>query len=253
MKPINLLFPALSLILLSATAYAGEAVDRLLDEYAKIETVSCQIRRTKEGPAGKIKFLSRVYWTYQNQLHAEGITPVKRRTIIDGKQLWQYADGDPKGFSRPINDLSEQMVISMKMVPGTAMDHLLQLKGLEEAELPPNEAAARRIGLQAEQQYAVLLFDDMNRLIGIRFYQTPEEKELVAQYIYRDFTEAVPGVWIPLTHEAGIHNEKLDFKETVKIDRFIANKPVAESLFIASNFFDMNIDFVDDFTKIFPE
>jgi len=253
MKTVHLLFPALSLAFFSATVHAGKEVDRLLAEYAQIETVSCQIRRTKEGPAGKIKFLSRVYWTNQNKLHAEGITPVKRRTIIDGEALWQYVEGDPKGFSRPINELSEQMTISMKLVPGTAMDHLLRLKGLEETELPLNEEAFSRVGIQTDKQYVVLLFDDSDRLAGIRFYKTPEQKDLVARYSYRDFTEAVPGVWVPLTHEANVHNETIEFEETVKVDRFSANKPIAESLFIPSSFFDKDIDFVDDFAKIFPE
>ena len=121
MKAIKLLFPILSIILLSTSAHAGKEVDRLLAEYSNIETVSCQIRRTKEGAAGKIKFMSRVYYTNKNQIHAEGITPVKRRTIADGKRLYQYVEGDPKGFSRPIEELSEQMRISLQFVPGTAM------------------------------------------------------------------------------------------------------------------------------------
>ena len=253
MKTIQLLFPALSLILLSAPAHAGEEVDRLMAGYAKIETVSCQIRCTKEGPAGKIRFLSRVYWTNQDKLHAEGIAPVKRRTIADGKTFWQYAEGDPKGFSRPIAELSEQMTISLKMVPGTAMDHLLRLKGMEETELPAGDDDTRQIGIQTGTQYVVLRFDAADRLSRIEFFKTSEMKERSASYSYRDFTETEAGVWIPLTHETIANTGSFEFRETVKIDRLIANQPVAETLFIASSFFDKNIDFVSDFAKIFPE
>lgn len=253
MNTIKLLFPLLTLVLLSHSAHAGEEVDRLLSEYAKIETVSCQIRRTKEGSAGKIKFLSRVYWNKQGKLQAEGITPVKRRTIADGEKLWQYAQGDPKGFSRPIAELSEEMAISLKMVPGTAMDHLLRLKGLDETVLPDQGDAARQIGIQADTQYVVLTFDCADRLSAIEFFKSAEMNEKYASYIYRDFMEIESGIWIPLTHEVTALNEKIEFKETVKVDRFIANQPIAESLFIASSFFDKNIDFVDDFTKIFPD
>lgn len=253
MKAIKLLFPILSIILLSTSAHAGKEVDRLLAEYSNIETVSCQIRRTKEGAAGKIKFMSRVYYTNKNQIHAEGITPVKRRTIADGKRLYQYVEGDPKGFSRPIEELSEQMRISLQFVPGTAMDHLLWMKGTEEAVLPGRGDAAKQVGIQTDTKYVLMQFDAADRLSGIEFYKTEAMENKIADYEYRDFIEAAPGAWIPRSHAITVQNEQQNYKELVTVDRFVANQPVAESLFIASSFFDKNIDFVDDFAKIFPE
>lgn len=238
---------------ISITAHGGEEVDRLLSEYEKIETVTCQIRRIKEGGLGKIKFLSRVYWTNKDQIHAEGITPMKRRTIADGKRLCQYVEGDPKGFSRPVDELSEQMLISLRFVPGTAMDHLLRLKGKDETVLPPEDDAAKRIGIQTEKQYVVLTFDGKDRLAGIGFFKSKAAENPMAKYEYSDFEEALPDVWIPLTHTVVADQGGTKFSETVKVDRFMANKPVAESLFIANNFFDKGIDFVDDFAKIFPQ
>ncbi|HEY5654001.1 MAG TPA: hypothetical protein VIR63_06505 [Pontiella sp.] len=251
MKTSKLLFLLLSFLLVSS-AHAGPEVDRLLSEYEKIETVTCQIRRTKEGPAGKVRFLSRVYWKKGGYIHAEGIAPVKRRTIADGKALFQYNEGAPKGFSRPIETLSEPMAISLKLIPGTAMDHLLRLKGLDEQELPAQEDSTKRIGIQAENNYAVLLLDEAGRLTGIDFFERADMLKKTAGYTYRDHTEAA-GAWVPLTHEAVFSRDGSDFKETVRVDRFITNNPVAESLFIASSFFDKNIDFVDDFAKIFPD
>ena len=107
MKAPKLLIITLSALMLIPAAYAGKEVDRLLKEYSKIETVSCRIRRTVDGEVAKIKFLSRIYYTNKDQLHVENLTPVKRRTIADGERLYQYGEGDPKGFSRPINELSE--------------------------------------------------------------------------------------------------------------------------------------------------
>ena len=78
---------------------------------------------------------------------------------MDGRSLWQHAEGDPKGFSRPIDQLSDQMRISLEMVPGTAMDHLLRLKGMEESVLPADESGARRIAIQLEKQYVVMTID----------------------------------------------------------------------------------------------
>lgn len=252
MKTLNLTMFVLCAFLAVPATKAGEEVDRLLSEYAKIKTVTCQIRRTKEGDLGKMRFLSRVYWTNQDKLHSEGITPVKRRTIADGKRLWQYAEGDPKGFSRPIGDLSEQMTISLKMIPGTAMDQLLRLKDLDETSLAADETATKRVGIQTPQQYVVLRFDALDRLTGLRFFKTADMKDLTARYDYSDFNEAVPGVWMPMTHTIVVYGNKSNFSETVKVDRFIANQPVAESLFIAPSFFDKEIDFVDDFAKIYP-
>lgn len=253
MQSLKLWLPVLSLVLLPAAAHAGAEVDRLLAEYSNIETVSCQIRRTKEGAAGKIKFLSRVYYTNKNQIHAEGITPVKRRTIADGKRLYQYVEGDPKGFSRPVEELSEQMRISLQFVPGTAMDHLLWMKGMEETVLPGGSDAAKQVGIQTDTKYVLLQFDAADRLSGIEFYKTEAMENKIADYVYRDFIEAAPGAWIPLSHAITVQNEQISYKELVTVDRFIANKPVAESLFIASSFFDKDIDFVDEFAKIFPK
>ncbi len=253
MKVSKLLLRSLLLLLPASSALAGEEVDRLLAGYSNIDTVTCQIRRTKKGELGKMTFLSRVYWTGKDQLHAEGIAPMKRRTIVDGKRLWQYVEGDPKGFSRPIEELSDQMIISLKMVPGTAMDHLLRLKGLEEQTVPDDDAGRKRIGIRTDAQYVLLSLDDKGRLIRLQFFKTPAMNELMAQYDYSDFTEAAPDSWVPLKHMIIQHGEKSDFEETVKIDRYIANKPVATSLFIASSFFDKDVDFVDDFAKIYPE
>lgn len=253
MKTPQPIQPILALLLFAVPVFSGPEVDRLLKEYGKIETATCQIRRTKEGAAGKIKFLSRVYYTNRNKIHAEKITPIKQRTIADGKSLYLHIEGTPKGFSRPIDELSEQMTISLKLIPGTAMDHLLRLKGLDETVLETSTEAAKRIGIQTERQYVVLLLDPKDRLTGIEFYKTAAMKDQTANYAYHDFTEVLPNVWIPFTHEANICNDEHPFKETVKIDRFVANQPIAESLFIPSSFFDKNIDFVDDFARIFAE
>ena len=253
MKAPKLILTALSALVLIPAAHAGEEVNRLLKEYSKIETVSCRIRRTVDGEETKIKFLSRIYYTNKDQLHVENLTPVKRRTIADGERLYQYGEGDPKGFSRPIGDLSDAMILSLRKVPGTAMDHLLRLKGMKETPLPKSNPAAKRIGIDTGKQYVVLLFDDHGRLAEVEFYKSAEMKEKTADYTYSDFQEVLPDVWVPFHHSASLTANGNSFSETVRIDRFVVNNPVAESLFIASSFFDKDIDFVDDFAKIYPE
>ena len=75
----------------------------------------------------------------------------------------------------------------------------------------------------------------------------------LASYRYSDFSEAIAGVWVPMTHAIEMKGTNGSFQEIVKVDRFIANEPIAGSLFIASSFFDKDVDFVDDFAKIYPE
>lgn len=241
-----------TLLLLAPFARAGKEVDRLLADYGKIETVTCKVRRTKEGGAGKIKFLSRVYWTNRDQINAEGLTPIKRRTVCDGNYLFQYVEGAPRGFARPVGQLSEQMQISLRFVPGTAMDILLHLTDSEEKVLPAEGNNAKSIGVLTEKNYTVLGFDQKDRLVSVTFYKTPNQEFCIATYEYCDFAEPIPGVWVPLTHHVSIENAEMTFKETVKVDHFTVNEPLGESLFMPSEYFDKGVDFVDDFAKISP-
>lgn len=231
--------------------YAGEAVQQLLNNYSQIETVSCQMRRTVDGAGGKIKFISRIYYTNKDQLHVDNLSPLKRRTLADGTRLFQYVEGSPKGFSRPIDALSEPMKISLRKIPGTAMDHLLRLSELPETPLPA-ENGAPRIGIASEKNYAVLEFDSPDRLARLTFYKTEQMRTQIADYTYSDFHEVLPNLFIPFSHHALFPQGPDTYTETIRLDQFTANQPIAASLFIASNFFNKNIDFVADFAKISP-
>lgn len=252
MKPSKVIFTVLFVALFGSISHAGEEVDRLLAQYKKVETVSCRIRRTVEGEAGKIRFLSQIYYTNQDKIHVENVTPVRRTTLADGKTLYQYGEGDPKGFSRPIPDLSDEMTLSLRKVPGTPMNHLFRLKGFEEKNLPLKGSETKRIGIVTPNQYVVLLLDEKGRLTHLKFYKTSGLVEQIATYIYSNHQEVLPVVWIPFLHQGTLATNGNSFEETIRVDRFVANKPVADSLFIATSFFDKSIDFVDDFAKIYP-
>jgi outer membrane lipoprotein-sorting protein len=249
MKKTPLLFSAT--LLFALTAWSGPEVDRLLSEYQNIETVSCRLRRTVDGPIGKIRFISRIYYTNQDQLHVDNLSPLKRRTIADGTRLFQYAEGDPKGFSRPISDLSDEMKISLRKIPGSPMDHLLRLKPFAENELS-TENGNKRIGIDAEKTYAVLTLDPQNRLIKLTYFSASDRTKETARYTYSDFREVAKNTQIPFTHQTEISQPGETIIELLQIDSFTANQPVAASLFIPGNFFRKNIDFVDEFSKIFP-
>jgi len=248
MKHCLFLFALLLAVTLSATE-----VDRLLTEYQQIKTVTCQIRRTSSGGNQTVRFLSRVYWQNDDRLHVENLSPIPRRIVSNGNTFFSYAQGDPKGFSRPVDALSEEMTISLRKIPGTPMDHLLRLKGLEEKKLNP-DGTLTRTGYQAEKRYVVLRVDSLNRLEGIDFFETSTLQEKVASYRYSNFKEVLSGVWVPLLQEAVLAvGDDQEVSETVQVDRFVANEPVAKTLFDPATFFDKQIDFVDSFAKIYGE
>lgn len=229
----------------------GSEIDRLLNEYKQIKTVSCQMRRTVSGNAGKIQFVSRIYWTSDDRLHVDNLSPVSRRIISNGTDFFSYAEGDPRGFSRPVSDLSDEMMLSLRKIPGTAMDHLLRLKGAEETVLDP-ENGLRQIGCAAGDQYTVLKFDEKSRLVGIDYYKSAARQEKIGSCSYSKFSEVAPGVWVPMLHRATmVRPNDASFSETVRMDRFVANETLANSLFVPATFLSNDIDFVSSFEKVY--
>ncbi|MBM4153286.1 MAG: hypothetical protein FJ220_07180, partial [Kiritimatiellaceae bacterium] len=140
-----------------AGSVSATEVERLLNEYRQIKTLTCQIRRTVSGQQGDIQFMSRVYWQNDDRFHAENLTPISRRIISDGTRFYSYAEGDSKGFSRPVNDLSERMLLSLRQIPGTPMDNLLRLVKYEEQILEPIDGL-RRTAYRTEKQYVICQF-----------------------------------------------------------------------------------------------
>lgn len=231
-------------------AFAGD-VERLLGNYRQIETVSCKIRRTVDGAAGPVRFISRVYWQNGNKLHVDNLTPLPRRIISDGDRFYSYAQGDPKGFSRPVSELSEPMMLSLRKIPGTAMEHLLLLEGVPEETLAETNGL-RRVGYSSQNRYVVLGMDSVGRLTHLDFFKTRAMNEQIAAYEYSDFSEVLPSVWIPMRYQARLNAaDKTAVTETLKIDEFSVNSPVAVSLFDSSIFFDNKVDFADSFSEIY--
>lgn len=244
---------AFILLLSVALSASASEVDRLLNEYKQIKTVSCKIRRTVNGGAGTVRFISRVYWANDDRLHVDNLTPVPRRIISDGKTFFSFAKGDPKGFSRPVAQLSEKMLLSLRKIPGTAMDHLLRLKGAEEISLDGQDGI-RKVAYHAANQYVVMEIDSQGRLVRINFYETEKRDVLTAGYEYSDFAEIAPNIWVPMQHHAQWNSpDGSSYSETVHLDEFFANQPVAVSLFDSSMFFDKDIDFVDSFSEIYQK
>jgi hypothetical protein len=235
---------------LGGTVSAGE-VERLLEGYEKIKRVSCSVRRVVDGEAGEVRFLSRVYYCSDDRLHVQNFSPVPRRIVCDGKTFFSYAEGDPKGFSAPVSELSEKMLVSLRKVPGTAMEHLLRLRGVEATTLEPTDGVSKRLGYNVDGLYVVLGLDALGRPAALDMYQTAKMENLRASYRYRQFSEVAEGVHVPFEHEATLYMDgKAYARETVKLDAYKANRPLAVSLFKPASFFAKDVAFVNSFELI---
>jgi outer membrane lipoprotein-sorting protein len=238
------------LSVLAAVTRAETVAERLLAGYDSVQSVSCEIRKDIEAQAGTMRMLSRVYYQKPDRLHVDQATPVPRRIVSDGNTFYSYIEGDTKGFSRPVDKLNEEMLINLRKVPGTAMDHLMKLRGIPETNLAATAEFPVRRGYASEKVFVVLSLDATGRLARIEFYATPEMKTKTGQYDYSAFQEALPGVWIPCLHQGTFRIAGVESKETSRVDNLSVNKPIAPNLFEPGPFFK-GVEFVDDFGKIY--
>ncbi len=236
--------------MLSNRSGAETLAEKILAGYGPVQSLTCEIRKDSEAGGGKMRMLSRVYYEKPDRLHVDQPAPLPRRIVADGKTFYSYIEGDPKGFSRPIEKLNDEMLTNLRKVPGTAMDHLMRLKGVSETALEPTAEFPERKGYDAGKVFVVLSADATGRLARIEFFSTPQMKDKTAQYDYSDFQQVAEGVWIPCLHQGVMNNAGLEARETVRVDNLSVNKPIPANLFIAGPFFK-EVEFVDDFWKIY--
>ena len=236
--------------MLSNEALAQTLAERILASYDPIQSVSCEIRKDSEAGAGKMRMLSRVYYEKPDRLHVDQPAPIPRRIVADGKTFYSYIDGDPKGFSRPIEKLNEEMLINLRKVPGTAMDHLMKLKGIAETNIEATAEFPERKGYDAGKLFVLLSMDTTGRLVRIEYFTSPEMKERTLQFDFGEFKEVACGAWIPCLHKGILKVAGVESKETTRIDNLSVNQPLPTNIFVAEPFFK-NVEFVDNFEVIY--
>ncbi len=233
-------------------APAGQTlVESLNAGYAALDTVACEIRKTTKSEGKTLRMLSRVHYQRPDHIHVENVAPSERRIIADGKSLYYHEAGVPRGFSRPIADLSSDWLAALRNTPGTAVEHLAKLQGLSEVALPASPEGAVRRGYQADRVFVVLTADEKHRLTGITFFKTARMEAVTAEYRYDDHVEVTPGCWIPRRHQATVYlpdGERIE--ETRRISKLVVNAPIAATLFDAALFF-RDVEFVSDFAKTY--
>jgi hypothetical protein len=198
-----------------------------------------------------VRTLSRVFYQKPDCLHVDNVTPLKRRIIADGTNFHSYVEGDPKGFSRPVAKLDEDMLISLRKVPGTAMDHLLRLKQATETNLAGTAEFPVRTGYSTPKAFVALSLDTTGRLARIEFYADPDMRNKTAQCDYSLFQEVLPTVWIPCLHRTVLNLGGVESRETSRFLNLSVNKPVSQGLFNPRLFFK-DVEFVASFEEMYP-
>ena len=235
---------------LTLSVSAQTLAERVLASYDPVQSVNCQIRKDSESGGKTMRMLSRVYYEKPDRLHVDQPAPIPRRIVADGKTFYSYIEGDPKGFSRPIEKLNEEMLINLRKVPGTAMDHLMKLKGVEETNLGATAEFPERKGYDTGKLFVVLSMDAAGRLVRIEFFSSPAMKEATLRCDYSDFQQVAGNAWIPCVHRSALNVGGVESKETTRVDNLSVNQPIPASFFVAGPFFQ-DVEFVDSFDEVY--
>ena len=238
------------LVLAAGAARAETVLERVLKPYESVQSLSCDIRRDTPLPDGNtLRMLSRVYYQRPDKLHVENASPVQRRIVSDGTVFRSYTQGAPKGFSRPVKDLSEEMLRNLRMVPGSAANMLEILKDAKEVPLEPTAEYPVRAGYDNGKSFAILNLDDKGRLARYEIYSSAALTDLLTRTDFSAFQEVSPGVWIASLQQSKVILQGLERTETTRVDNLVANGEIPASRFEADAFF-AGVEFVDDFGKI---
>ena len=256
--PHSVLYVALCILFgaLCAQAQDTNRADRTLAQglcagYRSIESISCDVRKTTRMGKQTVRMLRRVFYRKPQRIHVENISPMKRRIIVDGARLYYHEQDAPRGFSRPLQDLSAQWRDSIDDVPATPIKHLLPLEDVPEQSLPSTPEAPVRAAYHTEKVTVVLACDATGRLARVQFFRSPAMTTMIARYEYSNFVRAGKDVWIPCLHKGCIRlPDSEEVTETRRIDNLHVNEPLADSLFDPGKFFG-NIEFSDDFGKTY--
>lgn len=237
------------LFALAGCLRAETLAEKMLAAYDEVKTVSCEVRRDTEAAQGKSRMLSRVYCQKPDRIHIENVMPSlgtgKRRIISDGKSLYIHEEDEPRGYSKPVSELDADKLIELRRLPGTAMDHLLRLKGVEEQPLPGTPEYPVRAGYPTARNFVVLCADSKGRLARVEFYRTSAMDELIGRYEYSAISEPLPGVFFAGLIRGEFSDMGLQLTETVRISSLTVNEPVAAMLFNPGVFFE-KVEFVPD-------
>lgn len=224
-------------------------VKQKLENYARIKTLTCRVRRTAESGNRKLTFLSKVFYKKGDFLHSKTVAPYSRTVIANGKKLYSYFQNHTKGVAKDIDKLEKNELINLRKVPGTPMDHLYRLADSPQTILDPTAGYAERYAYTTKNAFVVVSVDKESRIKSIAFYNGKDMKDKKAETMYSRHKKVEEDLWIPCLHESTVYHEQTKAVETIHFNNLEVNVPVAENLFIAGNFMP-DVEFVDSYSDL---
>lgn len=236
----------------TGNAIGSSLVDRLIAAYDAVDSVSCDVRRSWHGPDGRVRMNSRVHWQRPNLMHVDNFSPMRRRYVCTGERLYYHIDGDARGFSRRVEELDDDWRLRLKVVPGTAMDYLLPLVGIDEIELEDSSEGYMRRGYRFPGGYVILFVDEQQRLVRYERFSSPEAISPLTAIAFSRFEEVIEGVFIPLLHENTVLIDGEQREETTRVSIVSINTSLAPMLFDSAPYFK-GVEFVESFEKVYRQ
>ncbi len=224
-------------------------VDQLLAQYEQIESVTCDLRRDIMQDDQSMRWLSRIYFQRPDRLNVKNHAPLPRRIVSDGTTLFQHNRGQPRGFRQAVDELNEAMLLSLRRVPGTPMEHLVRLRGVPEIVLEGNEDHPIRRAYATANIYAVLHADEAGRLKRLELYDANDRSRLTGEIDFAAHVEVLPGVWIAMQQESRFLLSDLTVRETTRLSQYTVNTPIPADHFEPDHFFE-DVEWVADFSKL---
>ena len=232
----------------AVAARASETLaEKLLESYEQVRTVSGESRKTSRGGDSSMQLLSRIFFERPDRIHIENVSPVRRRIVADGRRLYYHEAGAIRGFSRPIEALTDTWVTSLRTVPASPGRHLAQLQGIPEQRLEPTPEHPHRAGYQSERVYAVLACDEQMRPRLLDVFESSNMTTRVARYTFDRFYAVSTNCWLPQLHRGELYlPDGTTATEVHRFSNLAVNEPIPEGLFSPDVFFE-GVTFTNDF------
>jgi len=208
---------------------AESFADRLLDDSGRIRTIRCDIRRETEVAGKRVTILSRVWFERPDRLRVDTVMPDTRRIVVDGTTIYKWIEGMAEGVAIPLAEAPESELVQVRKTPGTADEHLMRLRGVQESALPPGDGfpVRRAFAPASPHPFTVLSLDTMGRIARLEFFEAAEQATRLLRTDFEGWREAKPGLWIACVQKTNARGrDGTKVTETLRVSGLVVNEPV---------------------------
>lgn len=229
---------ALILLKVMPAGRADQTVPNLVEQLANslvaVQTLSCDVRRDVEIEGRRLTTLSRVWFKRGDTLRVETVVPEQRHILADGKYIYHWQQGAVSGRKIPIAKAPDADLVQLRKLPGTADDHLMRLRDVQEIMLDPSDRFPKRRAYAPPEPhpYTLLSVDAQGRLALLEFFSSQDREKRLLRTEFSGWREVLPDVWIPIVHKTeAFPGEGKTIHETLRVSALKVNTPLPSDLF----------------------